>query len=145
MDCSVSMKSLIKRLEYISNWKCDGRLGCREASVFCSGKCYACNSVVLGWSLEERWVTWHCPVAGWVKWRSWFPPEQCQRAAFLFFCWELRASAASSSFRGFCSPVSELKGCCSWIRFLLWQSNSMQAEGCFICLVADPRVCSLVV
>lgn len=43
---SVSLKSLVKRLEY--SWKCDGRLGCGEASVFCSGKCYACISVVLG-------------------------------------------------------------------------------------------------
>lgn len=30
-----------------------------------------------------------------------------------------RANTASSSFRGFCNPVRELKGCCSWIRFPL--------------------------
>lgn len=75
-----------------------------------------------------------------------FPPSSAKEQPF-FLCagnCVLRANTASSSFRGFCNPVRAMKGCCSWTRFPLQQSNSMQAEGAYICLVADLRVCSQV-
>ena len=76
-----------------------------------------------------------------------FPPSSAEEQPF-FSCagnCVLRANTLSSSFRGFCNPVRALKGCRSWTRFPLQQSSSTQAEGVFICLVADPGVCSLVV
>lgn len=112
-------------------------------------QCFAVENVMLvsqwccvKWSLEEGRVA--LP-SSWLSEGHDFPQSSAKEQPFFSSAGNCvsRANAASSSSRGFCNPVRELKGWCSWIRFLLWQSNSMQAEGCFICLVADPRVCSL--